>query len=220
MIGGYGEIFVAATVVSSVAMLAGGHHSRNYYMCMCGLLLLVSCAAYKNVGYVYTLAVVASFVLFLLVAQAEKAGNTKHVVGIVIVVALISVFGLFLLVPEHGVTVGTRVLIFDQSYVGGIFRNELYSKIINQSFHIAFVPILIAILCIFLDQNSPLRPTALAVASLYTILIAAQLSEYGFSHATPENDTGNSRFSIVFVCCSFLLAPIYFTFAAPTSERS
>jgi len=52
------------------------------------------------------------------------------------------------------------------------------------------------------------------------MLIASQLTDYGYLYALPGNDTGNSRFSLIFIGCSTLTVAYLYNMVVRQSKTT
>lgn len=214
LLGGYAEIFLAASVAGATALLALSLKEHNRGLALLGLILALSCIALKNTGFIFSGCVVLGY----LVCLAINHGFAKWLIGLTAVLAVSA--GLFVITAgEQPPTfeIGSRQLTLKLTNAAFILRNELISLFYNASFSIAAL-LLIAPLMIFGSAGGPQKNIELAsllmpwLTSLILLgmLCASQLTDYGFLYAIPGNDTGNSRLSLPLIICALLiLGPLW-----------
>ena len=209
MIGGYAEIFLLASVVSATSIATIGLQNKCYKTIALAAVFAVSCCAYKNIGFIVT---TCMFVAFGICVLQEKFGFKKTFKFLApgSLLALL-VFTVCVLNTGIEINLAGRNLQLQVANISEIPKNQLFAFFINNSFGLAA-----ALLILGFSQYSSRAFAGHTCLSLYVALILfsalslAQLSTYGFNVAVPENDTGNSRMSLILIGALFLGAgPLY-----------
>ena len=206
VVGGYSEIFLMATVICGAATAAIGLQINSKALIVLSLLLAASCIAYKNIGLLYGACVAGGALLVALLNSLKYRTATLIAMGIA---ATCGVLFLVWLDNQAGstVSIGSRSLQLQLSNLQGIPLNEYYSLVVNQSFHVAaallLLPIPFVVRTFKLERGYELLPWVISWLIL-GMLLASQLTDYGYLYALPGNDTGNSRFSLISIGTAIL----------------
>lgn len=210
VLGGYAEIFLAATAVGSAALLSLGQLMKNWRFIAAGLIFSFTTGFYKNTGVIFSACIIVGWLLSHLMTLGY---GRKILVGLIL--AGIGVFGMLLLWDGFAGTMfkfGTRKLVVQPENLWLIPRNELYILFNNGSFNILPLFLLFPITlllqprAVFTDKNTAgatLTPWMVSL-SVLAFLAGVQLTEYGFLYASPGGDTGNSRLTLAAIVCLIL----------------
>jgi hypothetical protein len=219
LLAGYGEIWLGAGLLITVAMLALAMTTGIRIFVAIGAATAFSLIFIKNTGPFYAFLPLLTFLTLMLYDKNKKLTA--------LVAVLITSFLYF--AWEHGIQIkvlnnsigfnpnvhymvfaGKR-LDFILPSLSSLFENQYFSWVAKSSF--STLPL--AAMCLL--GSVMINPTNLAqkyVVATITLglfcMVASQFTEYGFSQATPLSDIGNSRFSLPI----FYLVPIgvaYFT---------
>lgn len=228
---GYGELFLAAALVSACALMALAMAERSAVLLALGMVSACSAAYLKNTGVAYAAIPLAAWAVALLFVHSRKA-----------LLALIVIFGASVYwVWQSGIAVdvGPVVLSFDADVkalrFGGhrlvldlpgwstYFSTELTSRLLNQSFQVAFLVFALAWAASPLalqrertDQKLYLF-LLLACTFVFVLLSLSLLTDYGLRYATPGADTGHSRFSLpAFALLPLILGELLYLLMGPS----
>lgn len=209
LIGGYAESLMACSIVFSVVCFDVGLRTKHHIFQIIAVLFALSLVLLKNIGAIYAGCVLAALAIDYLARVREGSqkgywGRKKFLsLSAVLIVAMI----VFLLVDK--ITINEHGDIFIAHHIldlvwqpAGIIRNQLVSLFINSSFgQLALVYFFCTIL-FFSTPHSDDRSLAgwICISLIMLFLTSSQLFQYGYANAIPGSDTGNSRFSILFIC--------------------
>lgn len=217
LVAGYSEIWLAAVVSAAVVMITLGIQYKVAMYVFIGVCFAIGPIWIKNTGPAFSFAILCPLVLLFLLNHLRYWSVAVFSLAAVFLIWLstrgfeISLAGnKFAFSPDPQAPVftfgGKVMLVAPQSWLD-VFNNEFHALIINQSFTLWSVIFITAISTTvvrtrhgdfennqeFLAQCFLLLCTLLMLAIL---LISQLLLDRGFHYATPDRDTGNSRFSL------------------------
>lgn len=205
---GYAELLIAALVVSSTAIASISLEEGNVSLLVTAAIIASGCIFIKNLGWAYSICVGAGVLISTLFLNLSSRKLGKILSTTILLAFLIGIAAIQSYEGKQ-VWIGNRLVTIDTWNLSGILKNEAFSLFFNQSFYQVG-------LLIFLSPFvlADIRGCAKSVGivpwcvtlSLLAMVLGSQLTSYGFHHASPLNDTGNSRVSIVFVSCFALVA--------------
>ena len=207
---GYAEPFLGLLLLCSSALIAAGLGSGRRLLILFGLLVSLLQCWLKNTGIVYAALPFVALVFCWLTSPAHTS-RLRLSIGLSALLTFPAIFvlwkfytGGWLYLPggNHiafnesvGFLMGKRLALMEVSIVD-IIRNHLYSWFLNQSFSTAFLLIMLAMLNSLLVLTEQMKFVSMVIILGLLVLAASQLTDHGFIHAVPENDTGNSRFTL------------------------
>lgn len=204
---GYAELLIAALVVCSTALAAVALAERNTLLLVTAVITAGGCIFIKNLGWAYSACVGAGVLIstLFLNSRSRKLGKM-----LLTTIPLAFLIGIVAIQSYEGkqVWIGNRLVTIDTWNLSGILENEVFSLFVNQSFYQMGLLIFLSLFA-FADIRSCAKSVGIVpwcvTLSLLAMVLGSQLTNYGFYHASPLNDTGNSRASIVFVSCFALV---------------
>lgn len=215
LIGGYSESLMACSIVCAVVCFDVGIRAKNRLFQMLSIFFALSLVMLKNIGVIYSgcVLIALAFDYLARVTEANQAGywNRKKIMSLsAIFIAALIVFLLFTSVSinEQGnVFIFHHVLDFVWQPVG-VIRNQAFSLLINSSFGTLALVYFFCTIMYFLEPHSKGRSFAgwISITLIMLFLMSSQFFEYGYRHAMPGSDTGNSRFSLLFICLCPIVA--------------
>lgn len=212
VIGGYAELFVAATISTATALCSVALKENNKLAFIFGLIVALAAAFYKNIGYLYSVCVLTGYILSAAAVRAQSKLNLRRFVLFSCLTFLLMAVAIFYLNDNTiTISIGNRWQIIEPRNLLSAPVNSFFSLFINQSFYQAGWLLIFAPLVLTTRRwNSFDLGPFFVVFLIFSLLLISQASEYSFTHSTPQSDTGLSRFSIIFITSAFLLvAPIY-----------
>jgi hypothetical protein len=216
---GYADLWVAVTVFSSTVIIGLAVQYHDKAVLVAGLLLAGLCVVIKQAGVGYSVCIWLAaifavgrvwlvYIVFALVMTVALSIAALGTIGTLD-------FGVVKLSAELSpLTVSATIFGWEMSFasLGEVVTNQLYAFLVNGSFSVLFIAIVVYIFFSSTDSFatrsvSDKKPhLGLPVASkliflsvflIFSMLVASQvLIPYGFEHARPGQDTGNSRFSL------------------------
>jgi len=216
LIAGYAELFLTATCVTSVIWLQLSLSKNSMVYAAIGLSTAPLALFIKNTGLFYCAVLIFPYITILLYSRSRVLflSLATAVVAAIFYFSIsgfsIDYFGLGLSLYTDG---GTWVLHaagwgMPVVYNGliDVIRNEIYSLFFNMSFGIT--ALLGIFIFLFLRKISELKFIFFIIFIILLMLMASQFFfDYGFKHAVPTHDTGNSRLSLPLIAVLFLLIP-------------
>lgn len=213
---GYGEIFVSTVMLGASALIDLAIKKRNGLLGVFGCLLAFSAVALKNTGPFYFVIILSSYLLVLVISRS-KVFTFFLVASIGLVILYFFSVGIsfqlitqkFSINPDEGQILFAGKLLtiisVELTQIADVLVTALFR---NNSFGIMPHVFVVAALTSLLYR--PLLTKQLAFVQLAIIIgicgITASLyTDYGFQHAVPNNDTGNSRFILPIMMLSVLL---------------
>ena len=209
LLGGYAEIFLAAGVAGSTALMTLSLKEHNRAFALLGLVLALSCITLKNTGFIFSGCVVLGY----LVCLAINHGFARWLIGLAAVLAASTAL-LVITAGEQALSfeIGSRQLTLKLADAALIFRNELISLFYNASFSITALLLFVPVLIFGATSEHRKKEELMSLLMpwftsliLLGMLCASQLTDYGFLYAIPGNDTGNSRLSLPLMACTLLI---------------
>lgn len=240
---GYADLWVAVMAFSSVAIIALAFQHRDRVVFIVGLLLAGLCAVIKQAGVGYSVCIWLAALI-----AVGRDGLIQVVLGSIIIgvifISILLIFGSLDLgffkisVERSPLTVSASIFDWEMSLASSrdVVVNQLYALLINSSFSVLFVALLVYIFFYVTDaiatrsisrgEHHFYEPEAssLMLLSVFFILIMLTASQilipYGFEHARPDNDVSNSRFMMpVFIpVAALLLGPWKIRTSVPSKE--
>lgn len=210
LIPGYAEIFILACVLSASALLTLACTERDFLLFVLGLLLLSCCLLLKNIGWVYVLcALMGCISCFLITTLKEHLWWAfSFLILLLLVAGLLLLFSSPQPISVHQFWIGNRLVLISFQDVFLIARNISHALFVNTSFSIYPLAALILIFCVVTQRFTSFIYLPLHVSFfIFLILFFSQFTNLGFNAATPDKDTGYSRFSMMYICNLFLLMP-------------
>lgn len=203
LITGYAELLMAAVLLGSVIWVSEGLKYGNRISISIGLLFALSALSVKNTGILYFSAIVIALAVVKIASRRNILGAFSIITIGLIFYALNFGFDILLLGHRLGLIVSENQLIL----IGGgwklplvenslvqVTKNQVYSLLINQSFSTVFVGATLIAVLSFKSRRLEMRFTILICSlTLFSSFFLQLFTAYGFEHATPESDTGNSR---------------------------
>lgn len=202
---GYGELLLTTAMLGCCSLfIIGCTYYRVVYIYW-GALLSLSSLTLKNTGVFYAFLPLVSFFIVLLFQQTMAK---KTIFG-----TLLAAFLALLLFKEIAFSfLGNKIYInfanvefafagydltLEKFSLAELLKNHLHAWFLNGSFHQLALAFIACIVSIFLGtKDSGSIFLQITILSGFFILALSQLTQYGFEHATPMGDTGNSRFSM------------------------
>jgi uncharacterized membrane protein len=202
---GYGEIYHALGISLAVYFLVKGQSNGHVGNWILGLCLALSLLAYKNIGAIYTACIMSCAFLM----WSWRFSKLSTIMCCLTLAAAILAADYYRL---NFFFMGNRVG-FDHAsgdlFFGGyrlkqasgtafqVFENQFYSLIMNKSYGVAFISLLIAGFAQLLYLRDS-KGALVAIVPILGIIVfsASQAFDLAYIYATPENDTGNSRFML------------------------
>ncbi|TXS90861.1 hypothetical protein FV139_17995 [Parahaliea maris] len=232
MLAGYSEIWLTAVVCSGCSLILIGYFHSAKKLVFLGLGIGALAIGIKNTGLAYFGAIAMSSAFVWLLSLNGKIGSfiafTICTIGIGVLY-----FGVDLHIWGNEISVipnapyqihfAGRIWHPSPNSFGDVTWNTLYAYVFNSSF--SLLPVMFftsgAIVLVRLYTSRPITIKISKeevfllgiIATLASMLFLSQLLfDYAFDHATPTNDTGNSRFSLPMVPLVIML-----TFTSITS---
>ena len=207
LIGGYAELFIAATITASTALCSVALKEDNRAALIFGLLVALTAAFYKNIGYLYSTCMLTGFLLAATSARCQSKKNLCMVVFFSCVTLFTITLATFILNDiTFTITLGNRWQVIYPRNLFDAPANIFFSLFVNQSFH-QTAWLLIFALVVFIRERQTFTDSGpiLTVFFVLLLLTSSQASDYSFSHSIPQSDTGLSRFSTILITSAFLL---------------
>jgi len=209
LIFGYAEIFLVLALVSGPLLLV---HFREVKSTISIIFVSGVClAALKNIGWMIWCIMVGAYVLAMI------GENRSILLKILLIAAPFFLVAILYTFYSRGIELEFNLrfrdlLILQPENIFMIPRNELYSLFLNSSFGLVPLALVFAIIYFFYGDLKGREYYYLAIVSIGLIgfLVISQLSVYGFLFAIPERDTGNSRFTQLFILVGALMLPYLF----------
>jgi hypothetical protein len=210
LVAGYAEIWLAAVIMGGALLITLGLGDKRKQWIFAGIAVSLLSLTIKNTGPAYALVI---FIALLLAVIVQRRGVFWGVIPIaLLIIAYLASNGLDFEVldrktfwnPSDGrLFFGERNMGVQLHRLSDVLSNEWYSIFLNQSFSIAGVLLLFSVVC-GADfaiknrfENSDLIFLIVATLGILIMLMASQLLlNSGYIHATPNFDTGNSRFTL------------------------
>lgn len=212
---GYAEPFVVAGLVVSVASLASYIKTKSKLMLFIGLFSALCVLFLKNVGLLYSISILSAFFLTL-TASSLRYTSGRKIGTVVCVVSLLLLLSWWYIGNElfsNGIQVFGRFLEPSKATFYDILVNQSHALLKNQSFSLVFLIYCLSFFFVFraLGQLMYRELFLWLCSTLVLVLLSfSQLTSWGYTHAMPDNDTGNSRFSLNFIALAvFNLVTLY-----------
>ena len=227
LISGYGELPLGLSIIATTVLFAIAIPERSWTLIVIAGLAAASTTVMKNAGAAYAVAPI----LAALVVWSAQLGPRK----LGLVAAFFAVSGLYIASQGLIIEFGNLRLGFDASdnkviFGGGrylelikpsgsaVFTNEFQSRIANSSFSVSLIAAILALVTVYSSRTAETHLQLAFVSVTFALLFFeqffAQYTGYGFKFATPERDTGLSRFSLPV----FMMVPILLAAAVKQSE--
>ena len=206
--GGYAELFLATHIALATALISIGLHEKKVDVTVFGIMCACGCIFLKNIGWIYALIAMIAFATAFFKVRKTFFLSSVTVLGIII---LVVVYAISTTQNLH-IFIGNRELIVTEPAVMQILLNQFFSLFYNQSFSLA--P-LIFVICFLIWVREPDRGLSgddlpiITCLLILGLLMASQLTDYGYYYALPDNDTGNSRLTLPFAPLAVLCAASY-----------
>ena len=223
LIAGYAEIFLTAACVLSVIWFQLSLFKNSLVFAAFGAVTACLSVFIKNTGLFYSAALILAYAFIQLYLRNQRL-LLLIVLMLLLCIGYLFAFGFsieyFGLKLSLEVQEETRVLHaagwkmpFAYNGLTAVIRNEVYSLFINKSFSIVATTSLLILF--FTKKNIEIKILVFYCLAILLMLAGSQLwFDYGFKHAVPSSDTGNSRFSLPLIAIAMLLLPHAFS-AAP-----
>lgn len=214
---GYAEIWVAAAIAVSTTMIAVGIIRESKAYCVAGVLIALVPLALKNTGAAYASATIGAFLIVVAFRYSRQA-SVLLAVSITLALFWVLQYGFDFTVAGSRLALETgdrrvlyfagRIWAFELYPLSEVLWNEFYALFINSSFSLLTTFFLVSLVfsCARLDNTDNRAKTRWKSARNFVLvsvclhigaLLSAQIFfEYGFTHATPSGDAGNSRFTL------------------------
>jgi hypothetical protein len=214
---GYAEIWVAAAIAVATTMIVVGIIRGSKAYGVAGVLIALIPLALKNTGAAYAGATIGAFLIVVAFRYSRQA-SVLLTVGTALVLFWVSQYGFDLTVAGSRFALETgdrrvlyfagRVWTFELYPLGEVLWNEFYALFVNSSFSLLTTFFLVSMVISYAaldntDKRTKVRWEAARDFVLVSVclhigaLLSSQIFfEYGFTHATPSGDTGNSRFTL------------------------
>lgn len=240
LIAGYTEIWLAAATLASATLTAVGLRLGSKTYMLLGIVFSIIPFALKNTGFIYAGSLLAALVLSISWSKSRLLSIAVlifAIFGLVLTYRTGFSFELFgdLYAIEYRddvmrVSLGGRTMNQALSPISAVFRNEAHALFVNSSFSLVFVALGLAAMGTLTSTRPSRAVTNTETASAYLIICAVLLPvalmmtqiflQYSFLHATPDNDTGNSRFTLPAALLAAVASISYaFSMAPPVGTR-
>ena len=210
---GYADVWVAAAVTSTAALVALALHRRSWLLGVSGLLVATMPLLLKNTGIFYTAATVLPLIVVMSLQRSPRVFFALLAVLLGLAVWLWSIgFDVSLAGQRYALVWGeTSQLVFG-SYTMAFSRypltemvwNEFWALFVNQSFSLAlmlgavgaWLSVQTGASILSLNNRQSLVYLLLVALALLAVFMLPQLlaESYAEGFAVPQSDTGNSRF--------------------------
>lgn len=216
LVAGYAEMWLTGVITASAALIVAGLRRDSIVMIITGSLVSLLTLTLKNTGAAYCAALLAPLLLILIFKTVGKWGWALLAVIILPVTWLLSK-GFDITIAGNRLALSLessvrldfagRVWLFTKHPVADVAWNEFYAFAINSSFSI-WLPAFILAMVLWLqtiypraritgkDVSAEVFVFMSTLAILFALAASQLLTDYGFDHATPHYDTGNSRFTL------------------------
>ena len=232
LIAGYMELPLLVSLASSAALLAIGYQEKNRIVFVTALLPIVFALLLKNTGVVFGSLIIIAYGA----AWARTYCSTK--IQLLIILVLFAL--IFLMantgfelqlgwqpvgydVHERKLILGGHRLALSPFQLTDFLSIEITSRLINFSFSTSFLSFIFLAFFIKSSVSNGDKFVARFICSLvalgFFVLAMSLFTSVGYNHATPENDTGHSRFTVAFISIVAWLIPIAMARAAKTGKH-
>ena len=205
LLSGYGEIYNALGISLAVFFLIKGQqngYDKNWFFGAClGFTLLV----YKNIGAIYVACIVSGAISSWMWGISKKLLITIFS-AIILAVLAANYYNVSFFFMENRIGFDHNS---DDVFFGGyrlkqeggtaltIFQNQVHALLINSSYSVAFLSLLVIAIAQLIYLRSSKAALVIIVPVLGVMLFGfSQVFDLAYIYATPENDTGNSRFML------------------------
>lgn len=214
LISGYSELFVGVALTTGFFSLFFYLRSRNISFLMLGIIASASCIFFRNTGIFYFCCFCAGLLSVLATANRKAflvfvAIFTSAVTGVVLFGAAVpgvpgDYGALSIDFAQFKLTFAGYTLTLEPQSIFSVARNQIYSLFLNQSFGVLAVASVFILLPVSFERSTLVSHDVVLFARAIMVfmvvslglLIVSQFTSYGYQHATPNNDTGNSRFAV------------------------
>lgn len=205
LLSGYGEIYHALGISLAVFFLIKGQqngYDKNWFFGAC---LAFSLLAYKNIGAIYVACTVNGAILLWMWGISKKLPIIIFsAITLAVVAAHYYNISFFFMENRIGFDHNSDDVFFGGYRLkleGGsaltIFQNQFQALLINSSYSVAFLSLLIVAIAQLIYLRSSKAALVIIVPVLGVILFGfSQIFDLAYIYATPSNDTGNSRFML------------------------
>jgi len=213
---GYGEVFVSTALIGSCVLIDTAIQNQRIFLGLIGCFLAFSIVSLKNVGPFYFAIILSSYFLILAFSKSRAFGFLLIALAGSLILYVFHVGISFQLITqrfsvnpdEEKIIFAGKLLTIISVETSHIFKILVTALFYNNSFGI--LPHIFVVTTIFSLSHRSLRvqrsPFFLLVIILGVCGITGSLyTDYGFQHAVPDNDTGNSRFMLPIMMLSALL---------------
>ena len=229
LIGGYTELWLTAVVLSSASLITVGIASKSLPFIVFGLCFSFVPFTLRNSGFIYSICLWAALAHCLLRMKSARLYLAWiAVVSTICILMLMNGFNFYFLGDIYSVqhigesthlTLGGRSWVVVRASVLDVLANDFFAFFVNASFSTTFLALsLVCFNCITCGQihkklEKGAAPASFFISASVTIIVALMATQlyfpYGFDHATPGNDTGNSRFTLPAAALSIAACFLY-----------
>lgn len=216
LVAGYAEIWLTGPITASAALIVAGLRRDSIMMIVTGSLVSLVTIALKNTGPAYCVALLASLLL-VLIFKAVGKWSWALLAVIAAPVAWLLTRGFNITVAGNKLALSLensiqldfagRVWLLTKYPVADVAWNEFYAFAINSSFSMWLSAFILAMVLWLRTIYPRARITGKDVSAeafvfistlavLFALAASQLLTDHGFNHATPNYDTGNSRFTL------------------------
>lgn len=217
---GYSEVYIGVFMSFSAVYLSRFLSTKSpfYLFAALAFALLPSCI--RNTGFVYSTCAVAGFLFSL---SNIRGRPVIAVAGTIIACAVITAFLGFDIrydgfriswMPDKSLlAIGGREIAFAIPTLSILLKNLMHAFFIKQSYSVMVLVAIISVSVLWLlgrGRAEKICADSLAcflsanILGIVVLLCFSQFFDHGMDHATPNRDTGNSRFHIP----AFMLLPM------------
>ena len=194
LLAGYAENWLAFSVTAATGLIAIGVSEEKSKLIFVGLTLSLTSLLFKNTGPLYASIPILSY---LFSCKLEQQLRQKVLLLSVVLVSLPIAYIFF---RDLKLEVFGKELKLISGPLRLIFYNQVHAWIFNSTFNVIFISYAVVVIgTIFAKPqrgDCARRLYFVATNMLLFSMTISQIFEYPYLHATPQNDTGNSRFSI------------------------
>jgi hypothetical protein len=218
-LGGYGDLWISLGLLLSISFFIEYRYEKDKTDLFLAILLAIALIFTKNIGLIFTLSILATFVLaesvsrwgrtpiFLIFLSLFLATSGLHMLHL----DLRSLGINFAILPMEGLAlVGGRELEFVTNRLSSVFFN-LYIAMFKQSsfglvFYIVSISYFYLLIRIFIDPSSRIFSILCLFTFISCILFSSlRYTDYMFAYSHPGGDTSLSRALLNLFVLGFLV---------------